>query len=127
MTENNALHTAILERGVFYFPAGAHYGNPAAAVTCDRCRRTNISASIGFDRYDYCLPCVEAIIAIVPANSITRQESLQMPRHVSPTVQPNIAPTVTAMRQDMFRPSSESYMTLMAQDLFRADLGSRLR
>jgi hypothetical protein len=117
MTENNVLHTAILERGVFYFPAGAHYGNPVAVVTCDRCRRTNISASIGFDRYDYCLPCVEAVIAFVPANSITRHESVQMPR---PSIQPTVAPVVTAMRQDMFT-------TLMTQEMFRTDMGTRFR
>jgi hypothetical protein len=117
MAENTALHIAILERGMFYFPAGSHYGNPAAVVTCDRCRRTNISASVGFERYDYCLSCVEAVIAILPASSVTRQVSSHLPR---PTVQPSIAPDLTAMRQDM-------YVTLMAQDLFRADLETRFR
>jgi hypothetical protein len=55
------LDRAILERGVFYYPAGLRYANPDAAVTCDRCRRTRILACIGFRRYDYCVPCVDAV------------------------------------------------------------------
>jgi hypothetical protein len=65
--ENAALNTAILERGVFYYPAGLRYGNPEAGVNCDR--RTGIPACIGFDRYDYCLPCVNAVVAAAPAGA----------------------------------------------------------
>jgi hypothetical protein len=111
--ENAALNTAILERGIFYYPAGLHYGNPDAGVNCDRCRRTGIPACIGFERYDYCLACVDAVVAAAPAGA-------WRPRMGS---RPAVA---TYMAQDIFLPpSSQPVVTAMAQTLMVQDMFMR--
>lgn len=109
--ENNALHAAILERGQFYCPAGKHYGNPDAAVTCDRCQRTNIPACVGFERFDYCLSCIEAIVQTCPTWSSSSSSSLG---YTKPSIRlpPSLHPPVTRMMHDMYT------RTLMAQDMF---------
>jgi hypothetical protein len=119
--ENNTLHNAILERGTFYYPAWKHYNNPSASVNCDRCRRTNIQACVGFEKYDYCILCVHEVVASrrcepgpwhpdimpprvtpeTPVQTITTINSLQPPPM-----------TLTLMAQDMF-------VTRMADPLFR--------
>ena len=112
--EDASLSRAVLARGVFYYPAGLHYGNPDAAVTCDRCRRTNIVASVGFERYDYCLPCVEAVAHAQPVGSwrpdgdVRRQEVI-----VQPPRNRTESPYMTLMAQEMFT-------TAMVQDIFSA-------
>lgn len=107
VNENAALNVAILERGQFYFPAGMHYGNPDGGVNCDRCRRTGLKACIGFDRFDYCLPCVEtvAVVAAMPADL-----EIRLPR-ITRSVFDRTEHVTTAMSQDMYR-------TLMVQDMF---------
>ena len=112
VTENASLNGAILERGVFYYPAGLHYGNPDAPVTCDRCRRTGIPACIGFERYDYCVTCVDAVVhaqptgawrpglgsrvAPSPVMTLMMQNDLRPPREIT------VPPRVAAMEQGMF-------------------------
>jgi hypothetical protein len=107
VSENAALNAAILERGQFYFPAGMHYGNPDGGVNCDRCRRTALKACIGFDRYDYCLPCVEAVAAVAPRPA---DLEIRLPR-ITRSVFDRTEHVITAMSQDMYR-------TLMVQDMF---------
>ena len=112
---NTQLSTAILERGQFYYPAGIHYGNPDAAVTCDRCRRTGLKASIGFDRFDYCLPCVEAVAASAGRPTISALPVLPVPRGPTSSRSDYF---ITAMSQEM--------LTLMAQDMFREQPRTRM-
>ena len=105
--EDASLNRAILERGVFYFPAGLRYANPDAAVTCDRCRRTRILACIGFRRYDYCIPCVDAVAR---AQS-SRTNSL------TPPIMNNYMTQNSLPSQCMTQNSlSSQCMTLMVQD-----------
>ncbi len=131
IAEDTSLNRAILARGVFYYPAGLHYGNPAAAVTCDRCRRTDIVASVGFERYDYCLPCVEAVACAQPAGSwrsnidVSRQDVIvQQPRdrfespHLTLMTQGIFT---TAMVQGMF--SSRPPATRMMDSMYRQNPG----
>jgi hypothetical protein len=121
------MYKAVIERGVFYYPAGRHYGNPSASVVCDRCKRSGIPASIGFDRYDLCLPCVDTVATRLPLPSdvaslpVPREAIARMPTDPSSTY-------VTLMAQSMF-PSSERrfttrmehrmYQTKMEQSMFR--------
>jgi hypothetical protein len=115
--QSTALSRAILERGAFYYPAGLHYGNPDTAVTCDRCRRTNLRCSIGFDRFDYCLPCVETVAnslpLIVPSFDRPMGPMQNGPRSDSPYM--------TLMRSDMFTTAMASGMftTRMEGNMFR--------
>ena len=108
--ENNALYTAILQRGTFYCPAGAHYGNPSASVICDRCRRSNIPACIGFERNDLCLPCTELLALRLPVITHSQYEVVQ---RIPTTVREY--PRVTLMIQEMF----EMPRTRMEHSMFR--------
>ena len=111
---SDSLAQAILERGQFYFPAGTHYGNPTASVICDRCRRSGIPASVGFDRFDFCLPCVEAVATAGATSGLTVMPDLRVPRPL-PTPRGFGEPVMTLMVQDMFEPPK----TRMMQDMFR--------
>jgi hypothetical protein len=110
--DNAALNAAMLERGRFFFPAGMHYGNPDAAVTCDRCRRTDLKTCIGFERFDYCLPCVEAISLAARQPTTITLPTHSLPREPAGSHGANY---ITAMMQ----------VTLMAQSLF--DIAPRTR
>lgn len=50
----------IVQKGVYYYPATSHYVRPCT-VTCDRCMRTNLDASIGYNNLDLCMTCVATI------------------------------------------------------------------
>jgi hypothetical protein len=58
----------IAKLGKYYFPASSHYNNENAIVTCDRCKRTNLSASFGLDGEDLCLTCVDDLTKILDDN-----------------------------------------------------------
>lgn len=108
--EDDSLNRAILERGVFYYPAGLRYANPDAAVTCDRCRRTRILACIGFERYDYCLPCVDAV-----ARAQSSRTNSLTPPIMNNYMTQNSLPSqyMTLMVQDMFTPPATRMMDVM--------------
>lgn len=48
----------LFTNGSYYYPAGKHYNNVKAIVICDICKKENIIACIGYDKYDACLECV---------------------------------------------------------------------
>lgn len=105
-TAVSSLYTPILERGRFFYPAGLHYGNPAATVICDRCKRSGIKSCIGYESQDLCLPCVEQVVSSIS---------------VLPTASSR---PLTNMEQDMMR-------TFMMQSDFSrptvSDVGIRTR
>ena len=111
-SENKALFVAILERGTFYFPAGAHYGNPDAKVICDRCKRSGIPACIGFERSDLCLPCAEVVaLRTTPTIGSSR---ISVPGPLRNPIPGLDQPVMTLMVQDIFdRPR-----TRMAHDMY---------
>ena len=51
----------IVEHGTYYFPAWKHYNNSNANVVCDKCHENNLTASIGYDKYDLCLLCANQL------------------------------------------------------------------
>lgn len=50
----------IVKHGTFYFPASNHYISDVNVV-CNVCKTKNISACVGYDRYDLCLSCVKKV------------------------------------------------------------------
>lgn len=62
---NDFSPVVVLRKGVFYFPASDHYSNPNnpnPVVNCDRCNQNNLPCCIGFQNYDLCLSCADAIV-----------------------------------------------------------------
>lgn len=53
---------SVLKYGKFYYPATSHYNKIIIKVYCDRCYKSNLKASIGFEKKDLCLECVNEII-----------------------------------------------------------------
>lgn len=124
IAENSSLSRTILARGVFYHPAGLHYGNSAGSVTCDRCHRTDILACIGFDRYDYCLPCVEAVARVQPTGFLRPElDSPPITFMVQNALRPPLTPTdsssVRAMSQKMYKLPA----TRMMDSMYRREDG----
>ena len=47
----------IYKLGHYYNPANRHY-NSQGTVNCDKCAKTNLNVSIGWEKYDLCLQCI---------------------------------------------------------------------
>lgn len=58
----------VVNNGTFYFPAWKHYGR-SAIVVCDRCKKNDIRACIGYVDRDLCLECVDTLTC---SNKITQ-------------------------------------------------------
>jgi len=105
---NDLIVKSILNRGTFYYPASAHYGG-AVVVSCDLCRRSNLTACIGFDKYDLCLTCVErtssapsGLMMLRPPmpeapTTLMMQDSVRFP---ATRIQDSIRQPMTYMMQD---------------------------
>jgi hypothetical protein len=52
----------ILKYGSFYNPAWKHYGIRGSNVVCDRCKKSYLSACIGFEDVDLCLTCSDELV-----------------------------------------------------------------
>lgn len=87
--------TDIVNNGIYYYPAKKHYLNHSnynnLNVVCDRCNRNNLAASIGFQKYNLCLLCVESIIN--PKNK----------NQLSTKMEQSVFQTRTNMMQNMTR------------------------
>lgn len=64
----------IVDHGEFSMPAVKRYGYNVGSVFCNRCCARDIPCCIGYDSYDLCLPCVQAICTTIHH---VRQETLQ--------------------------------------------------
>jgi hypothetical protein len=54
----------IIKHGTYYYPAERHY-YAGCVVRCDRCNRTNLRASIGYQEMDLCLACASQIESLI--------------------------------------------------------------
>ena len=48
-----------LEYGTYYYPAKKHYNYNSPMIYCDNCGKCNLTACIGYEKYDLCLLCVD--------------------------------------------------------------------
>jgi hypothetical protein len=55
------LMKTICQKGSYYIPAWKHYNTKDSNVQCDRCKRTNLVACIGWQKYDICLTCADKV------------------------------------------------------------------
>lgn len=53
----NSKFSKVLKEGSYYNPANLHYGSEGT-VSCDRCKREDISMCIGNSKNDLCMECV---------------------------------------------------------------------
>lgn len=53
-------YQAILNYGMFYYPAYKHY-NREVNVVCDRCQTQQLNACIGHMQQDLCMSCVDEL------------------------------------------------------------------
>lgn len=120
--------TSLLEvarRGTYFYPAYKHYGT-VTNVQCDRCHRTNLKSSIGFNDKDLCLKCAENLIElnaqttrpiIVNDRGTTTEVHTEMMRPIfKPRSEVN-----SYMEQSIFKPKTRStpeVMTFMVQSMF---------
>jgi hypothetical protein len=49
------------KQGTYYNPAWKHYNMITANVTCDRCKTSNLTISIGYGNTDLCMQCVSEL------------------------------------------------------------------
>lgn len=59
--KEESLFFPLVHNGKYFFPAWKHYGNPQTTVVCDRCLKSNLIASIGWENRDLCMNCTEII------------------------------------------------------------------
>lgn len=96
--------------GTYFNPAKAHYNNRNVIVSCDRCKRQNLSLCIGWKDLDLCFQCTNEV------NNINRTQQIK----------PDYVPTqiATYMMQDLFGNHTafameEGFQTRMEQEQFR--------
>lgn len=95
----------VVTYGKYYFPAGLHYFR-TCSVTCDRCKRTNLPACIGYTHYDLCMQCVDKVT-----------KNIELP--IDENDNDNDIP-VTRMISDRFNKNKDGDgpLTLMGSDKF---------
>jgi hypothetical protein len=59
----------IVTNGKYYNPANSRYA-PDSVVICDRCKKRDLLACIGYLDQDLCLPCADQVIVIMERNRI---------------------------------------------------------
>ena len=57
----DSLFKNIIKNGTFYNPAAKHYSQLFVNVVCDKCKKSNLDMSIGWENYDLCLSCANNI------------------------------------------------------------------
>jgi hypothetical protein len=98
--------TDVAKHGQYYNPAHKHYQHHARVnVVCDRCKKKNLDACIGYQDLDLCLSCAERVNEIIKKNEST-------PTH---DIHPYIR---TRMVTDRFTPSQKVIMTKMNTSRF---------
>lgn len=83
MNWNDPILKNIVTYGTFYFPATAHYSRPCSVV-CDRCKKTNIVACVGYKEYDLCMKCVDIVTNDLaePIKDRDSEDDDRNPRHL---------------------------------------------
>ncbi len=127
----------VINHGKFFFPAWKHYGNPNADVRCDRCYKSGLRCSVGYQDKDLCLDCTEIVcdknVSLLPKGPLNPHpqpimDPFSYPGPLNPHRQPPLPdpflpqrpyPYVTRMAQDIFKPD----LTLMGQDMYRQGRG----
>lgn len=104
----------IAKYGKYYNPANLHY-NTTTRVMCDRCKRNNLIACIGYLDQDLCLPCAEQVTAIDKRNEF-RPEILTLMRTTRFDDEP-----LSRMVTDRFIQSRNENLTYMMTGRFDAD------
>ena len=98
--------TDVAKHGQYYNPAHKHYQHlTRVGVVCDRCKKKNLDACIGYQDLDLCLSCAERVNEIIKKNEST-------PTH---DIHPYIR---TRMVTDRFTPSQKVIMTKMRTSRF---------
>lgn len=92
----------IVQKGTYYFPANKHYAG-YGHVICDRCSKTNIECSIGYQNLDMCMVCVDIISKQIANTTMSRN---QFDRPMTRMLQPQFDRPMTRMLQEQFRTSN---------------------
>ncbi len=71
----------IINNGSLYYPAWKHYGGQTN-VKCNRCKKPDLAASIGYRDNDLCLICVEKITQYLKQ----REPQQQIPESFRPPI-----------------------------------------
>ena len=98
----------VYKYGKYYNPAWTHYRRDDANVSCDRCHRTQLKVSIGWDKYDLCMDCVDKL-------------SMLYIQDVNPDP---MTSTATFMMQEMY--DYDSQLSKMSQGMYKESQGSKL-
>ena len=78
----------VLNNGMFSYPAWKRYGGNVTVI-CDKCRRYNIPACIGFENIDLCLLCANELSIMMSQPMLPMQPMLP----IQPIMPPIYTPT----------------------------------
>ena len=105
----------IYKNGTYYNPAHKHYPKQDRSqtnVVCDRCQKTNLGSSIGWQDYDLCLECTSKVEKLAGSH-LQRVTPKEDPGRLTYMMQGQFS---TRMLQSQFRDSQA--MTKMEQSLY---------
>ena len=109
----------IVINGKYYKPANSRYA-PNSSVICDRCKKSDLIACIGYMDQDLCLPCADQVSVIMERNKIkpiTQMDSSRFGSTLSRMGSDRFDRNITYMLSDRF--NNQNTMTLMASNRFR--------
>ena len=85
-----------LEYGTYYYPATKHYNYASPIIYCDNCGKCNLTACIGYDKYDLCLSCVNYLTTsehlIYHNDSISKDNESLITKNIKPEFYQNVNP-----------------------------------
>ena len=128
--------TNIFYKGKFYNPAWTHYGKQTN-ISCDKCKRNNLTVCIGWEAFDLCMDCVSSLDNLLNKPVPTsKPENPQMPSRMVQSIyqhsrtpdEPIVKMTqrmfTTNMSQSIYRPSSKTQnkpddVTFMGQSFYQ--------
>lgn len=95
----------IVVNGKYYYPANSHYNNDVTVI-CDRCYKSDLVSSIGYNNLDLCLKCADIVSGLIKRKEQSNEIS-QTPYYRDEPL--------TFMEQNIFKPDMK---TKMRQDIF---------
>lgn len=105
----------LIKYGVYYNPASKHYGFKGS-VNCDRCHKSNIQSSIGYNNLDLCMSCVCSVEKQKVQDEVKSKSQYKV---IDTDMDMDRAQFMTNMHQLQYKPQHPKMYTYMHQTQYR--------
>jgi hypothetical protein len=96
-----SIYDDVRKKGIYYNPANKHYDGKGS-VSCDKCKKDDLTMCIGWKDNDLCLDCVNGIKKVIKKQSI-KKHSIKKPKTSTKRPKARTRSLKKRMRQRQFR------------------------